>query len=221
MAALRSAGTSPAPPRTAAPPPRGAGGSVRAGRCGAGRSGGCVPRDGALCPLESGVRINGRTVPNPKGGCGEGGRPLLPRSSDGTRGSGLKLCQKGVRLGSRKHFYSERVVMRWHGLPREVVKGPSSPPLEAFENCGDVALRDVVIGHGGDGLGLDCVILEVFSSLPAPVIRYPLQIYRAVLPASLLPCGAPSTALPLSLPQPQPSEIKAPCWLDRDGIRRS
>ena len=29
--------------------------------------------------------------------------------------------------------------------------------LEAFKKCGDVALRDVVSGHGGDGLmvGLD------------------------------------------------------------------
>ena len=30
--------------------------------------------------------------------------------------------------------------------------------LEVFENCGDVALRDVVSGHGGEGLGLDLII---------------------------------------------------------------
>ena len=32
-----------------------------------------------------------------------------------------------------------------------------SPSLEVFKNCGDVALRHVVSGHGGDGLmvGLD------------------------------------------------------------------
>ena len=32
-----------------------------------------------------------------------------------------------------------------------------SPSLEVFKECGDVALRDVVSGHGGDGLmvGLD------------------------------------------------------------------
>ncbi len=45
--------------------------------------------------------------------------------------------------------------MQWHRLPREVVESSSS--LEVFKNHGDVALRDVVSGHGGDGLmvGLD------------------------------------------------------------------
>jgi len=37
--------------------------------------------------------------------------------------------------------------------------------MEVFRNCGDVALRDVVSGHGGDGLmaGLDA--LRGFSTL--------------------------------------------------------
>lgn len=34
--------------------------------------------------------------------------------------------------------------------PREVV---GSPSLEMFENHGDVALRDMVSGHGGMGWG--------------------------------------------------------------------
>ena len=49
----------------------------------------------------------------------------------------------------RKHFFSEREVLQWHGLPRVVVQSPS---LELFRNHGDVALRDVVSGHGGGGL---------------------------------------------------------------------
>ena len=49
----------------------------------------------------------------------------------------------------RKIFSSERVVRQRHRLPREVVQSPS---LEMLKKRGDVALRDVVRGHGGDGL---------------------------------------------------------------------
>ena len=52
--------------------------------------------------------------------------------------------------------------MYWNGLPRLVV---ASPSLEVFQDHGDVALRDVVGGHAGDGLGLDLIISEAFSNL--------------------------------------------------------
>ena len=58
------------------------------------------------------------------------------------------MLQGRFRLDIRKNFFSERVVMHWH---REVVGSPSP---EVFENHGDVALRDVVTGHGGGGLGV-------------------------------------------------------------------
>ena len=61
------------------------------------------------------------------------------------RGNGLKLCQRKFRLDIRKYFFSKTVVMHWHRLPRVVVKLLS---LRAFKNHGDVALRDVVSGHG-------------------------------------------------------------------------
>jgi len=44
--------------------------------------------------------------------------------------------------------------MQWHRLPRAVVESQS---LEVFKNHIDVALRDVVSGHGGVGRWLDCM----------------------------------------------------------------
>jgi len=54
-------------------------------------------------------------------------------------------------LEIRNHFFSEGAVRQRHRLPMEVVESPSR---EVFRKRLDVALRDVVRGHGGDGLGV-------------------------------------------------------------------
>ena len=50
------------------------------------------------------------------------------------------ITGKGFRLDIRSDFFSQRAVMQWHRLPREVVEPPS---LEVFNNRVDTALRDV------------------------------------------------------------------------------
>jgi len=53
-------------------------------------------------------------------------------------------------------------VVHWYRLPREVVESLS---LEVFKKWVNVALSDMVGGHGGGGLWLDWMILVVFSNL--------------------------------------------------------
>ena len=50
----------------------------------------------------------------------------------------------------RENFFSKRVVLQWHRLPGVVVESPS---LEVLKNRVDV--RDMVSGHGGDGLMIE------------------------------------------------------------------
>ena len=75
-------------------------------------------------------------------------------NSHRSRGNGLKLCHRRFRLDIRGILFSGRAVMQLHRLHVEVVQSPS---LEVFQNRVDVALKDVVSGHGGGGLlvGLD------------------------------------------------------------------
>ena len=58
------------------------------------------------------------------------------------RGDVLQLHQGRVRLDVGRNFFSRRAVMQWHRLSWEVL---------GSQNCGDVALRDTVSGHGGMG----------------------------------------------------------------------
>ena len=57
---------------------------------------------------------------------------------------------------------SQKVLRHWHRLPREVVVALS---LEVFKERTDVALRDVVSGHGGDGLATGQNDLSGLSNL--------------------------------------------------------
>jgi len=60
----------------------------------------------------------------------------------------------------RNNFFSERAVLRWHRLHREVVESPS---LEVLQSRVDVALRTWSVGMVGMGWWL--MILVIFSNL--------------------------------------------------------
>ena len=58
-----------------------------------------------------------------------------------TRGNGLKLRQGRFRLDISRKFFTQRLVMHWNRLPKEVVDAPS---LEALKARLDVALGSLV-----------------------------------------------------------------------------
>lgn len=70
--------------------------------------------------------------------------------------------------------------------------------LEVFKNCRDVALRDIVSGHGGDELGLSLMILEEFFILyDCHLLPVPCTRSRAMLG---FPCSPSYPVLSLSVP---------------------
>ena len=67
-------------------------------------------------------------------------------------------------MGIRTAF-SRRVEMGWHKVVLE------SPSLGVFKKHTDVALCAMVSEHGEGGLGLDWMILVVFSSLLGSLVQ--------------------------------------------------
>ena len=61
--------------------------------------------------------------------------------SDRTRGNGFKLRQGRFRLDIRRNFLTQKVVMNWNRLPKEVVDAPF---LEAFKARLDGALDSLI-----------------------------------------------------------------------------
>ena len=51
------------------------------------------------------------------------------------------MLQGRFRLGIRKNFFAERVLMLWNRVPREVVESSS---LEVFKKCVNVAQTNMV-----------------------------------------------------------------------------
>ena len=90
------------------------------------------------------------------------GLSLLPSNNDRKRGNGPKMHQRRFNLGISRSLLLKRAVRYWNRPPREVVESSS---LELLKKRADVALRDMVSGHGGVGLGLDLEILLLLMTV--------------------------------------------------------
>jgi len=86
-------------------------------------------------------------------------------------GNGHKLCQGRFRLYIKKNFSRKQCCS---GTATQGVVG--SPSLEVFQNCGEVALRDMISGHGVDVLTVGLGDLSGFSKLyDSMILWYPLR----------------------------------------------
>ena len=108
-------------------------------------------------------------------------------------------CESALPLlDFRRNYLSERAVRQWHRPPREVV---GSPSLQVFKKHGDVSVRETVSGHGGDGLMVGLVIVEVFSNLSNSMVLYQAQsCLHTTLSLRQDPGGADVPRLSFSLP---------------------
>ena len=76
-----------------------------------------------------------------KGGCGKVGVSLFSRIAVMGQQGMASSCTRGGSGRILGIISSQKAVMQWHGLPREMLQSSS---MEALENSRDVALRDVV-----------------------------------------------------------------------------
>ena len=81
-----------------------------------------------------------------KGAYKRAGEGLFTRTcSDRTRGNGFKIKEGRFILDLRKKFFTVRVVMHWHRLPREPVELPTLEIfLQVFKARLDGALSSLV-----------------------------------------------------------------------------